>query len=893
MLERVQRWGKTVFNGFIRSLLRLRYRLDVEGLSTIQASKEKGILFMPNHVAIIDPVIITSLLWPSFEPRPLSLDDYFYQKWLRILMNVIRALPMPNMDFPNQWKAKQIEKIKAKIVEDLKKGDNFLIYPTGKLKRDAEEKVGGASFIYELLKVYPEAKIVLVRITGLWGSLFSRALTGKTPDISKAGNQSVWILIKNLLFFTPRRRVKVEFEWAPPDMPRKGTKEQLSQWLEKWYNRDGPEPLKLVSYAFWRNDLPKITKKETEAVKEVSIPPDQRKEILDMLSNISKRPADQIKPEWHLSNDLGLDSLDVAQLYTFLEERFNTSRLPPGSLQIVNDLFEAAVGMKIDGEYDEVADAKMNVEWPKEEGRRDPVFCSGETIPELFLRMCDVMKGRYVCLDARSGALSYRKFKRTVLVLSLMIEKMPGQQIGILLPSAVGSYATILATLLAGKVPVMLNWTTGPRNLEHAVNSTHLQVVLSSYRFLSRLEVADLGEVDDILTLLEELRSSIPLSIKLKGLFLSFFKADTLLQKLPKARDLAVILFTSGTETLPKGVPLTHQNILSNLRSARSCVNLLSSDILLGVLPPFHSFGFSVTGLFPLLVGVRVCFAPDPTDSKALVKDIENWKATIFACAPSFIISLLHVVKGDELRSLRMVVTGAEKAPDDLFVDFEKRGIRLLEGYGISECSPIVTIDRDDEPHKGVGKPVPNVELCIIDPDTDQLISSEKEGEICVFGPNVFEGYLGTKKDPFIVINGKRWYRTGDRGYIDPSGTLMLTGRLKRFVKIGGEMISLGGLEEDLIKLTKQNGWATPKGEGPLLAVTAKGLESEKPQIVLFTTFNIDLETVNRTLRETGLGRLAKIAEIHKLSEIPLTGTGKTHYRGLDELVQSYANKTV
>jgi long-chain-fatty-acid--[acyl-carrier-protein] ligase len=350
----------------------------------------------------------------------------------------------------------------------------------------------------------------------------------------------------------------------------------------------------------------------------------------------------------------------------------------------------------------------------------------------------------------------------------------------------------------------------------------------------------------------------------------------------------AVVLFTSGTEALPKAVPLSHENLLSNQRSAFPFANFDMHDILYAVLPPFHSFGFSVTGLLPLLTGLKAAYAPDPTDSHGMAVDIAHWQTTVFCCAPSFIKALFRAAKPEQLSSIRLFVSGAEKAPQDLFQSVEALGPGhiLIEGYGITECGPIVTLNPPDKERKGVGPPLPGVRLCIIDLDSQKVLDTGQEGEICISGPNVFHGYLGHPASPFITLNGKSWYRSGDRGFLDKEGNLFISGRLKRFIKIGGEMVSLGGLEEELLRLAREKKWASLKEEAPSLAVAVREKESEKPLIVLFTTFLLDRDVVNSALKESGLGRLVKIAEVRQLKEIPLTGTGKTHYRLLDEMIK-------
>ncbi len=900
MLKKLGRqlFGLVLF-WFARGVLSLRYRLEVEGLENLgpEASRGQGTLFLPNHPAEIDPLILEMLLWDKFQPRPLVVEHFYHLKGFKLFIDYVRAMPLPTMDtIASKWRGKKVEKQFNKVVEGLRNGENFLIYPSGRLKHTGLEVLGGASFAHSLLQVYPDIRIVLVRTSGLWGSMFSRALTGASPDFGKTFWKGFWILLKNGIFFTPRRHVRVEFELAPASFPRQSSRLEVNKFLEGWYNRYpkmGPEPLNLVSYAFWRKDLPEVlapTEEREEAVAEQSVSQKIQQEVFKFISTITRRPADQLKRTMHLSLDLGLDSLDVVQLYVFLDERYEIKDLPPGELHTVEDVLQAAAGLR---KGTKVAPAlrKLERSWPSEERRFTPAIPEGATLQEVFLRSADRYRDEVACMDRISGCLTYRKLKMAALILARQMRALPGENVGVMLPSSVGAYLVILAILLARKVPVMLNWTTGVRALEHAASVADLKAVISSDRFLDRLENGDFGKVEEKFVLIEDVRANISWKQKLAGLYLSVFRARYLLRKLKlhdlKASSTAVVLFTSGTETLPKGVPLTHENLLSNQRACMQIAGLRREDILYGVLPPFHSFGFSVTGLLGLLAGVRVCYAPDPTDSHGMAHDIALWKPTIFCCAPSFIRALFRVADVDQLKSMRLVVSGAEKTPQELFdyVAANLPGAQLLEGYGITECSPVVTIDPPGEAHHGVGKPLDNLELMVIDPATDRSLAPGVEGEICIAGPSVFGGYLGVKRDPFLNLEGKRYYRSGDRGYIAEDGALILAGRLKRFVKIGGEMVSLAGLEEELLRLAHVRKWVTGREEGPPLAISVLEKEGEKPLIVLFTTLDVSAEEVNAALKECGYGKIVKIGEVKKIGEIPLTGTGKTHYRLLDDLL--------
>lgn len=455
---------------------------------------------------------------------------------------------------------------------------------------------------------------------------------------------------------------------------------------------------------------------------------------------------------------------------------------------------------------------------------------------------------------------------------------------GVLLPASVGACVTVLALQLAGKVPVMLNWTVGPRALEDMVKTAGVSQVITSWRFVDRLSHVDFGHVEQRLVFLEDIRQSLTFDMKLRGAWLSFFSARVILDALHLCeldeQAPSVILFTSGTEATPKGVPLSHKNILANLRSGLQCIHLESTDIMYGVLPPFHSFGFTVAGLVAIFVGMRLALFPDPTDSAAMAKGIHRWDATIFCAAPSFLKGLFEAAKPGELDSVRMFVSGAERAPSELYDAVKKLGTNaiLCEGYGITECSPILTLNRPNMPPKGVGIPLPDVELITIHPETLERLPPGAEGEICVHGPNVFHGYLGNLRTPFLELHGKRWYRTGDLGFLDAGRHLILSGRLKRFIKVGGEMISLGAVEKAILERV---------GDQGQIALCADEKTEGRPELILFTTSPLDVSVVNEWVKEAGFSRLVKVASVIQIEEIPLMGTGKTDYRKLTASIKA------
>jgi len=831
------------------------------------------------------------------------IEHFYYMKGAHLFMKWVNALPMPNFEMSaNTWKIKEVEKAMQKVQKAIGKGDNFLVYPSGHLKADGREIVGGNSFVHRIMELCPNVQIVLVRTSGLWGSTFSRAITGQSPDFWKMLVHGLKVILKNGIFFTPRRKVSVEFSLPPADFPSKGSRLEVNRYLENWYNRyrddsgyiTDREPLRLVSFSLFSKDVPTVKRPEKRKKRSepVDVPDTIRKDVYGELSRLSGRMESDLKDDMELATDLGLDSLDYASIQAFLDERYDVDSIVPEKMRTVADLFELIVEGKVKGHSVDVAN-KEQYEWPKEKFRPSVRYSKGETLQEVFLNTCDRMKKAVACGDEISNFLTYRRFKTGVVVLARKFQQLPDPYIGVLLPSSVGALVVILAILMAGKVPVILNWTAGARSLNFADELLDLKTVFSSRRFLEQVDSLELGTLEDKVVVLEEFRKGITLKEKLKGAWLARKNARALKKYFHlnrvKKEEPAVILFTSGTETYPKAVPLSHRNLIENQKAALSVVKINSEDILLGILPPFHSFGFSVAGLLPLLAGLRVFFSPDPTDSHAMARDCYLRDITLLCCAPSFYRNLFRVATPRQLKTVRMFVTGAEKAPKELFESVAKlEGDRaLIEGYGITECSPIVTLCRPGEPHKGVGKPLPGVELCVIHPETEEKLSGQEQGEICIKGPSVFEGYMGKNApNPFIEIEGEKWYRSGDLGILDKEGDLLYSGRIKRFVKIGAEMVSLTALEEELSMRAREKGWIPKEEETPQLAIGVLEKESGKPLLVLFATFAASPQEVNSALRDSGFGRIVKIQRVKQIPEIPMTGTGKVHFRRINEMLE-------
>jgi len=856
-------------------------------------NSSKGVIFLPNHPAEIDPVILMSIVGSDFSPRSVVVEHFYYLKWFKHILDFCRVVPVPSMEEnAGAWKKKELAKALTRIGKEMEAGENYIIYPAGKLKLTSIERIGGASFVHSLLSANPWIKPVLVRTTGLWGSSFSTYATGSSPDFGKTLAQGLKAVLKGGIFFVPKRKVLLEFELLRA-LPEGEDKLGFNRFLESWYNRypeSCEEPLSCVPYSRFgsKNSCPLREKANEGEQTEVSVSPKIETDVISYLAALAKKPKETISQKSHLAFDLGLDSLDIAEIHAFLDKKYEAGAVSLGSLKKVSDVLLAIVNKERNDSLERKEEESHKIDW-FEKARKPLNISEAETIIEVFLDSCDRMGSNIACADATSGLFSYKKLKRSVLILAEEFKRLPGKRVGVLLPSSGTAYICILALMLAGKVPVMVNWTAGRTILNGVKKVGEFEATITSKRFLNKIYLEDLGDIEDTFVLLENVKEGLSLGKKIKGLRDSFLSRKALIRKFgldSNGSEVAVLLFTTGTEGNPKAVPLFHRHILANQRSGLAASGFNETDSLYGILPPFHSFGFSLTGLFPLLAGLKVFYSPDPTDGHRMAAEIDKMKITTICLAPSFIRNLFSSAKIEQLGSLKLIVSGAEKPSPELplFVKKNLPGVKWIEGYGITECSPIVSLQPIGEEPKGVGKLFPGVEAVIIDPVSLEPLADPEVGEICLRGPSVFEGYLGDVGSPFLEIAGKKWYKSGDLGRVDKERNLYLSDRLKRIVKIGGEIVSLGGVEAELIDAAKEERWYDPSGTPPGFAVLAG--KGEKPEILLCTTLDLPKEDVNAALRQRGVGRLVKIARVYTFPEIPLTGTGKINYRMLEEKIR-------
>ncbi len=858
---------------FARVVLALRYRVRLHGLEKVRDLKGPT-LILPNHPAFIDPVIALTFLWPTLRPRPLLFEGNFNNPLFYPLMKLLDALRVPDLDQASAEARVRTEEAIQGIIEALKAGQNVILWPSGRLSRTGPEHLGAARTVADVLRAVPEVNVVLVRTRGLWGSSFSYARTGERPAFVKRLLRGAGLLLANLFLFAPRRNVDLTLEHvdrASLPLPRR---ELLNPRLEAWYNAGDPEKPSFVPGHFLFGprtfEFPPLPSGDDFDLAKVK--PETRSAVNEMVAEKLGRPLaeNELGPELSLDN-LGMDSLDRMELSLNVERRFGfTGDQVPANL---GQLYALAQGL-LEREPPKPPPAA----WfsPPSDERLLEVLA--DTVAEAFVKRALANRKDVACADDRSGALTYERLLVGALLMARRFAKLPGENVGLLLPSSVGCDVALMGLYLAGKVPVVLNWTTGPANLAHAAKTMGLAHVVSSKAFIDRLGVQVAGT--DYL-FLEELGKGIGRFERLRALLGARWFPGSTIRSVPRPDPdkPAVVLFTSGSEKAPKAVPLTHRNLLTNQRSGIEVLQVTRKDSILGFLPAFHSFGMSITGLFPLLTGMRVVRHPDPTDAAALARKVGAYKPTIFVGTPTFASYVLERAEPGELASLRMVIVGAEKCPQVVFDRFAEAapGAVVLEGYGITECSPVVSVNAPGANKPGtVGKPMPCVEVCVIDLESEKALPQGQLGMLLVAGPTVFPGYLGYDgPSPFRERDGKRWYATGDLVQIDPEGYVRFSGRLKRFIKAGGEMISLPALEEPFAK------HFPPTKDGPRVAVEGVELEGGGRRVVLFSTAPMTLQEANGLLAKEGFQGVMRLDEVRPIDRLPVLGTGKTDYKVL------------
>ena len=458
------------------------------------------------------------------------------------------------------------------------------------------------------------------------------------------------------------------------------------------------------------------------------------------------------------------------------------------------------------------------------------------------------------------------------------------QRIGVVLPPGKGGVVANLAIVLAGKIPVDLNFTSSREAIQSAEAQAGLKTIITARVFQKRLEEFPwTPEVLHLDVLLPAMKPAI-----VCWWLLCFCMPARLLSRLldlPLVGDSteAILLFTSGSAGAPKGVPLTHRNILGNVSQFSVLLDLRSDEVILASLPFFHSFGCTVTLWFPLIEGIRIVTYPSPLDAAKNAALIERYCVTVMFATPTFLRAYLRKAEPPQLLSLRLVITGAEKLPRDIGAAFEKRfGKAVYEGYGLTETSPVISVNLPDPMPKAAGvsvqpssrpgstgKMAPGIAAEIRDPESDSKLSLHESGMVWFKGPNIFEGYLNDPVRSAEVLRDG-WFKTGDLGRFDEDGFLFIEGRLSRFSKIGGEMVPHEMVEQKILTALKLDGQSDRT-----IAVMSVPDEAKGEALVLLSSIEIDVQQLRAALREAEVPNLWVPRTIRRVEAIPVLASGK------------------
>jgi acyl-[acyl-carrier-protein]-phospholipid O-acyltransferase/long-chain-fatty-acid--[acyl-carrier-protein] ligase len=497
----------------------------------------------------------------------------------------------------------------------------------------------------------------------------------------------------------------------------------------------------------------------------------------------------------------------------------------------------------------------------------------------------------------------------SMLMRALMLRRLlrrhvlkPGEQcVGVLMPPSVAGAVVNVSLALDKRVAVNLNYTVSSEVMNVCIKQAGITHVLTSKKFMDKMNF----QLDAEVVLLEELKDMPTLTDKLVGATLAYATPAFLLDRLlglthVNADDPLTIIFTSGSTGEPKGVVLTHGNVGSNVEAINVCVRLTKEDVVIGILPFFHSFGYTVTFWTLCGLDVKAAYHYSPLEPRQIGKLTKEHKGTVLLTTPTFMRGLVRRCEKEELETLNVVVTGAEKLPKDLADAFEaKFGMRPVEGYGCTELSPLASVNipasrsvdnfQADRKEGTVGRPVPGVAAMVVHLDTGEELGANEPGMLMIKGPNVMQGYLH-RDDLTSQVIKDGWYVTGDVAFIDDEGFIHITGRQSRFSKIGGEMVPHIKIEETLNEIA-----GTADQEHVSLAVSAVPDEKKGERLIVLHT---KLEKTPRELID-GLGKaglpnlfIPGADSFFEVEQLPVLGTGKLDLRALKQLALEKASAT-
>ncbi len=508
-----------------------------------------------------------------------------------------------------------------------------------------------------------------------------------------------------------------------------------------------------------------------------------------------------------------------------------------------------------------------------------------------FIRTARKNRRKFAMTDSTGRELTYgRALIGSVLIQQWMKKNRPGEDmIGLLLPSSVAGALANVGVVMAGKAPVNLNFTAGRESMASAIGQCGIRTILTSKIFLAKAKI----EAMEGAVFVEDILGRVTTVQKLRAAVAARWMPARLLASKRTPDSLATVIFSSGSSGIPKGVMLSHFNILANIRAVAQVYWIGESDRIIGVLPFFHSFGFTVTIWFPLISGCGAVYHPNPTEAAKIGELVAKYKGTFLLSTPTFCANYTRKCSKEEFASLRFVLVGAEKLRESVGKAFqEKFGVELLEGYGATEMAPVVSVNRPDfeagrDTQTGnkagtVGHPLPGVAVRVVNPATMEPLGPNTEGLLLVKGPNRMMGYLGQAERTAEALRDG-WYVTGDIGALDDEGFIRITDRLARFSKIGGEMVPHLKIEELIYAIIGDYG----------CVVTGIPDDQRGERLVaLYTRTDMAPAELWRRLSETELPKLwlPKRENIYQVEALATLGTGKLDLVAVKAKAQQLAN---
>ncbi len=518
------------------------------------------------------------------------------------------------------------------------------------------------------------------------------------------------------------------------------------------------------------------------------------------------------------------------------------------------------------------------------------------TLARQFIRRCKQRLKKSKVADSMGADMTGGDLLIRALILRRLLRrhviKPDEQYIGVLLPPSAPGFLANMALALDKRIAVNLNYTVSPDVMNACIKQAGIKHVLTSKRFMEKMEfkldaeIVELESLKDKPTAFDKGIAALqtyvlPASVVDMWLGLGKVKSD----------DIVTIIFTSGSTGTPKGVMLTYGNVGTNVEAIDQVVHLKSSDCLIGILPFFHSFGYTVTMWGPAVLDIKGAYHFSPLEAKLVGKLVKRNAGTLLLSTPTFLRSYLRRIEPEDFKTLDVVVAGAEKLPADLIQAFEERfGVRPVEGYGTTELSPLVSVNvpptrsldnfQVDRKEGSVGRTVPGVSAKITDAETGEVLTAGKSGMLWITGPNVMKGYLHQPELTAAVIKDG-WYQTGDIAYIDDEGFIFITGRESRFSKIGGEMVPHIKIEEELLKLV-----GGEHDKQPLSVTAVPDSRKGERLIVLHTKLDKSVDELRKGLTAAGLPNLfiPGADSFLEIAELPILGTGKLDLKGMKAL---------